>query len=307
MSMNWVRMCKIFMLRNIFLSIIWMLFVITAQASPVIWTPSSISTEAYESSPSFTPDGREMFFMRADKQFQGYQLLWSKCESDGWSTPVRPPFAMPLPVLEGDPFVTEDGKRIYFISSRYGAVQGRGNEDLDIWYVDRLDSGNWSASAKRLDEPVNSTESELLPRLSHDGTLYFGSSRAGGKGGSDIYTAKQMANGTWNVVAVGELNTAMNEYEVDVTADGKVLVLVADRGDKSHLYLHTRSDLHSQWKEQHRLEAQPSVFQVGPRLSPSGDRILFAQSFGERSGEFFLLDLQDNPDQTWPPKCEMRK
>ena len=241
--------------------------------------------------------------MRATRNFQGYRLLWSKCERNGWSRPVPPPFATAGSVLEGDPFVTEDGQRVYFISSRHGFELGRGNDDLDIWYADRLSSGEWSAAAKRLPEPVNSTGSELLPRVTRDGTLYFGSARPGGKGGSDIYKAKRADDGVWLVSAVEELNSPWNEYEADVTADGMTLVLVADRGDRSHLYLYSRTDPAGKWLEQSQLPALPSVFQVGPLLSPKGDRVLFAQSYGRRSGEMFLLDLTPQPNRSWPPRC----
>lgn len=274
-----------------------------AHGEPTTWTPRSISTAAYESSPSFTPEGRELFFLRADASFQGYRLLWSTCGRKGWSDPIPPPFAQALPVTEADPFVTADGQRVYFVSSRHGAAQGRGHDDLDIWFADRLPSGEWSAHAERLPEPVNSTASELLPRLTRDGDLYFGSAREGGQGGSDIYVARRGADGAWSVDGVDELNTPNNEYEADTTPDGKTLVLVADRGDRSHLYLYTRPDASSPWSEQRWLPAFASVFQVGPRLSPSGDRVLFAQADGARSGELFLLDLSSAPDPSWPPSC----
>lgn len=273
---------------------------------PAEWTPGAISSEEYESSPAFTPDGHEMFFMRADKGFQNYRLLWTRCERTGWSQPVAPPFASRPPVLEGDPFVTADGKRVYFISSRRAHESGLGNEDLDIWYADSISAGVWSAVPKRLPEPVNSGSSELLPRVAKDGSLYFGSSRPGGKGGSDIYVARPERNDVWHVTAVDEVNSPMNEYEADVSSDGLKLVLVADRGDRSHLYLFIRTSASSAWVEQRRLPALPTVFQVGPIMSPSGDRLLFAQSSGRRSGEIFLLDLERNAKKSWPPSCPPR-
>ncbi|MDN3922686.1 hypothetical protein [Roseateles violae] len=272
-------------------------------AEPVLWTPTAIASEDYESSPAFTPDGREMFFMRADKSFQNYRLLWSRCERGGWSRPVPPPFPAPAPVLEGDPFVTPDGRQLYFISSRHAHQAGRGNEDLDIWVADRLPGGGWSKTPRRLPEPVNSEGSELLPRLTREGVLYFGSSRPGGQGGSDIYMARQEHDEAWTVSAVAELNTPMNEYEAEVSLDGRRLVLVADRGDRSHLYLFGRASVSDRWVEQRRLPALPTVFQVGPALSPSGDRLLFAQSLGRRSGEIFRLDLESHPAPSWPPSC----
>lgn len=278
----------------------------TQAAEPTRWTPEALSSAEYESSPSFTPDGREMFFMRADRAFQNYRLLWSRCAPTGWGSPVPPPFAAPAPVLEGDPFVSPDGRRVYFISSRHGYAQGRGTEDLDIWYADRLADGRWSSRPTRLPEPVNSTGSELLPRVTADGTLYFGSDRAGGFGGADIYVANQGANGTWSVVNAGpSINTAHNEYEADVSRDQKTLILVADRGDRSHLYLFRRKG--AGWIEERRLNALPTVFQVGPLMSPTADRVLFAQADAARSGEIFLLDLSDDPDRGWPPACPSRE
>ena len=272
-------------------------------AEPTVWTPGALSTDAYESSPAFTPDGRELFFMRADANFQNYRLLWSRCRPSGWSKPEPPPFAAPPPVLEGDPFVTPDGQRVYFISSRQAFGAGK-NEDLDIWYADRLPGGTWSATPERLPEPVNSTGSELLPRMAADGTLYFGSDRPGGRGGTDIYTARTDRPETWFVSNVGSpINSEKNEYEADVSQDQRKLVLVADRGDRSHLYLFTRKDKRDPWVEQARLPGFPTVFQVGPLMSPAGDRLLFAQSHGGRSGEIFALNLASNPNMSWPPTC----
>ena len=103
------------------------------------------------------------------------------------------------------------------------------------------------------------------------------------------------------LVGVGTvLNSAL------LPKDGRKLVLVADRGDRSHLYLFTRDDTQGRWQEQRRIPALPTVFQVGPLMSPSGDRLLFAQSYGRRSGEFFLLDLQPRPNRAWPPACPKR-
>jgi len=47
----------------------------SATASPSRWTPERVSTGQYESSPSFTPDGRTMIFMRANPQFSAYRLM----------------------------------------------------------------------------------------------------------------------------------------------------------------------------------------------------------------------------------------
>jgi len=259
------------------------------------WTPDALSSDQYESSPSFTPNGREVYFMRADKRFQNYRLLWSRCENGAWTTPEAPPFAAAPPVLEADPFVTPDGKRLYYVSSRHRA------DDLDIWVVNRLPSGGWGAP-ERLPEPVNSSAAELLPRIDAQGRLVFGSSRPGGLGQGDIYIATPQPGGGWRVDNAGApISSAANEYEAELSRDGNTMIVVADRGDRSHLYRYQRQQ--GRWVEQGRIPAKADVFQVGPLLSPRGERLLFAQGDGERSGEIFLIDLVPNATEDWPPKC----
>jgi Tol biopolymer transport system component len=262
------------------------------------WTPKALRSDEYESSPAFTPDGREMFLMRADRSFANYRLLHSRCTATGWSAPQPAPFAAPAPALEADPFVTPDGVSVYFVSSRHDPE----HEDLDIWRV-RRDAGDRWSEPERLPAPVNSPHSELLPRVARSGALYFGSSRPGGFGASDIYLAREDADGDWHVWNFGApVSTAANEYEAEISADERRLVVVADRGDRSHLYLYEREA--SRWRETSRIDADPEVFQVGPLLSPRGDRLLFAQAQGERSGELFLLDIAPDVDRSWPPRCE---
>lgn len=265
--------------------------------APRRWTPAAIATSGYESSPTFTPDGREMYFLSADASFSKYRVLFSRCEAGKWSKPEVPSFAKSLPVIEADPFVTHDGKRLYYISSR----QDPKHEDFDIWFVDRNADGSWSEPS-RLPEPVNSPTSELLPRQDLQGRLYFGSAREGGHGQGDIYMATLDAEGKWQVSNVGPpVNTAAFEYEAEVSRDGRTMVVVGNRVERSHLYLYKQRD--GRWTEMGQIPALAEHFQVGPLLSPSGDRLLFAQRDGERSGEMFLVDLVPGADRIWPPQC----
>jgi Tol biopolymer transport system component len=267
---------------------------------PQRWTPATLASEAYESSPTFSPDGREVVFMRANRQFQHYRLLWSRCAGGRWTPPESPPFAAPAPVLEGDPHFTPDGRQLYFISSRSAAADNP--DDLDIWVVDHGADGSWGAP-KRLPPPVNSSSSELLPRLDAQGRLVFGSGRPGGHGQTDIYVATPLPGGGWRVENAGPpINTAANEYEAEPSRDGHTLVVVADRGDRSHLYRFRRDDA-GRWVEQGRVDAKADVFQVGPLLSPRGEKLLFAQADGERSGEWFVSELQPGSAEAWPPDC----
>ncbi|QQP97845.1 PD40 domain-containing protein [Lysobacter enzymogenes] len=272
----------------------------TAPAEAQRWAPAGIASNQYESSPTFSPDGRELYFMRSDRNFAHWRILQSRCTDAGWSPPQPPAFAAARPGLDADPFVSADGRRLYFVSARHDPK----GEDLDIYYVERGADGGWGAPV-RLPAPVNSPASELLPRTLPGGGLLFGSARAGGLGQGDVYRAEPQADGRWRVRNLGApVSSAANEYEAEMSRDGRELIAVADRGVRSHLYRYRLE--RGRWRELGQIAARADVFQVGPLLSPRGDRLLFAQADGERSGEFFVIDLKPGADRSWPPACPTR-
>jgi len=261
------------------------------------WTPAAIATSDYEATPAFSPDGREMIYLAADARFANWRLMRSRCEGGAWSAPEPPPFAAPGPVIEADPGFVPDGSGLYFISARHDPA----NADFDIYHVPRSAGGVWGRP-ERLPAPVNSPHAELLPRADAAGRLYFGSARPGGFGGGDIYVATRDAAGGWRVTNVGPpVSSVANDYEAEVSRDGRTLILVSDRGDRSHLYHFVREG--EKWVEQSRLAANDSVFQVGPLLSPRAEKLLFAQADGDRSGEMFLAPIVAGSREDWPPAC----
>jgi Tol biopolymer transport system component len=261
------------------------------------WTPATIATSAYEATPSFSPDGREMIYLAADRGFEAWRLLRSTCVDGAWSPPAPPPFAATAGVIEADPGFTPDGRGLYFVSARHD----RSNADFDIYHVTRRADGAWG-EPERLPKPVNSAEAELLPRADAEGRLYFGSARPGGLGKSDIYVATRDAANGWSVDNLGPpVNSSANEYEAEVSRDGQSLIVVSDRDGRSHLYRFLR--IGGLWVEAGRVPAREAVFQVGPSLSPRGEKLLFAQADGRRSGEIFLMALKPDSAEPWPPKC----
>ena len=265
-------------------------------AAPVRWTPPALSTDQYESSPVFSPDGRELAFFRAPPAFDRYRLLISRCDGAQWGSPREPAFAGPANALETDPAYSPDGAWLYYASDR--TTPG----DLDIWRVARRADGGWG-EPERLPAPVNTLQTELLPRPQADGRLLFGSHRPGGVGGRDLYFATLRDSGEWDVAPLpAPVNTPGDEYEADLARDGRVLVVVANRGERSHLFVYDRDG--DAWRERGRVPARDDVFQVGPLLSPDGKRLLFAQAHDAASGEFFLVDLAPGADAAWPPACK---
>jgi hypothetical protein len=70
--------------------------------------PGVISTGDYESHPTFTPDGREMYFLKMAPNFARWSIFVSRCEDGSWSQPEVAPFSGQY--QDAHPYITADGK-----------------------------------------------------------------------------------------------------------------------------------------------------------------------------------------------------
>ncbi len=155
--------------------------------NPVIVAPGVVSTEAPEFAVGTTPDGRGLYFDRASPDRRTLTIMYSALESGRWSTPVVAPFSGTY--RDVDPFVTPDGRRLYFSSNRPRAGAPEGG--LHTWYVDRGPDG-WGNPVEA-GSPLNSDSNDVFVSADRHGTLVFGSTR---DGRPRIYTAA-MADGRW--------------------------------------------------------------------------------------------------------------
>jgi len=263
-----------------------------ALATTETWAPAPISSDRFESHPAFDPLTGDLYFVRSSPDFSGWRIYFSHCESGSWTTPVDAPFVGDG--VEADPWFTRDGHTLYFISTRTtDGVRGR---NLDLWKVTRDATLNWQRP-ERLPEPLNSTGREWFPRLAADGWLYFGSDRQGGVGKTDIWRARE-AGGKWLVENAGAaINTAADEYEAEISPDGKTLIVMTGDG----LYESKREG--DGWAPRVRLpDVNMNRNEVGALFSPSGNSLLFARDEGApRSGEFILW--KRGPAEDWPKPC----
>lgn len=115
-----------------------------------------------------------------------------------------------------------DGKIMVFAKGNTG--KRKGAEDVDL-YIARFRNGEWTA-AQPITGSVNTPGHwESTPSFSPDGrTLYFSSSRPGGQGGLDIYSARMDSRGRFSQVKNlgSEINTPGDEYFPHMAEDGKL-------------------------------------------------------------------------------------
>jgi hypothetical protein len=267
-------------------------------APAIRWNPRGISSPQWESHPAFDPVTGEFYFVRSSPAFEGWKIFVSRCTAAGWSDPVAPGFASDA--VEADPYFTPDGLGFYFISTR--GFPGKAGDDLDIWHMTREPGGPWGAPV-RLPEPVNSGATEWFPRLAPDGWLYFGSKRAGGLGGNDIWRARRDAAGRWAAENLGPaVNTAADEFEPLLSADGSRMIVATGDGFYESV-LRTPDG----WSARRKLGDAVNLngTEIGPLFSPSGRSLLFSRdSNGPESGEFYVW--HEGPVEAWPPACPPR-
>jgi hypothetical protein len=246
-------------------------------AHATLFGPGIISTGDYESHPTFTPDGREIYFLKMAPNFSRWTIFVSRYKDGRWSLPEVAPFSGQF--QDADPYITADGKHFYFISDRPLETGGERQSHHGIWVMDNTESG-WSAP-HHLPAPVNSDTDEFYPIALRNGTLYFGSQRKDSNGLGDIYRAVPQKNGSYTVENLGPpVNTGAGEYEAFVTEDERVLLLAATRRPDSlggyDLYVsHKQAD--GKWSEPVNLgpEINSPERELSPKLTPDGKYLIW--------------------------------
>lgn len=183
---------------------------------------------------AFSADGRTAYFHRANELFI-YTIYVSHLVGGAWTEPVPASFSGQPGNDDIDPFLTPDGTQLWFSSWR--GVDGAPNRaDTDLWYVNRLPDGSWSAPI-HAPAPLNDAYFANYASITSDGTLYFNTNRAAAApdvfDGWDIYSARRTAGGWATPVRVSSaINTTANwEFNPMLLPGGRVMVFSSIRED----------------------------------------------------------------------------
>jgi outer membrane protein OmpA-like peptidoglycan-associated protein len=159
---------------------------------------SHINSSNWESQPSVSADGRELFFVRRRSGGRGGSDIWmsNRLDDGKWSPPINLGEQINTSGSEMAPFIHPDGKTLYFSSD--GHI-GMGGSDL---FVSRRDeTGRWH-EPQNLGYPINTSGDEINIIVTAQGDkAYISSQREGGFGGYDIYEFELNAESRPNPVS----------------------------------------------------------------------------------------------------------
>ncbi|WP_317897913.1 OmpA family protein [Aurantibacillus circumpalustris] len=147
---------------------------------------SSINTSHWETQPSFSSDGKTLYFIRGHVVRGGVReqdIYYSVIGEDGrFSEAVKLSSVVNTPYKEESVFIHPDNQTLYFSSEGHPGMGG-----LDIFMTKRQANGEWGTPVN-LGYPINSYEDDNSLLVDPEGKLaFFASARKGGYGGLDIY------------------------------------------------------------------------------------------------------------------------
>jgi Tol biopolymer transport system component len=256
---------------------------------PKLFAPGIVCAEdRFEYGSTFSSDGKEFFY--AVNVGQKPEIHVIKFENDTWTKPVR---------LIGheqygynDPFLSPDGKRLFFISDR--ALDGKSaKKDIDIWFVERTKSG-WSAPVNAGRE-INTDKNEYYISFTKSGTMYFSSN-----GGTNAETDKnydvrssEFASGRFqrSKKLSQAINTEHYEADVFISPDERYIIFCSERPGgkgKGDLYI-SYKDSNNEWAPAKIIDAgiSTSGYEFCPFVTNDGKYFFFS-----RDGEIYWVSAE---------------
>jgi outer membrane protein OmpA-like peptidoglycan-associated protein/Tol biopolymer transport system component len=155
----------------------------------------AINTKKHESNATFSEDGKTMYFNRSgekqvkigEEKVAVIKIYKAELVNEKWTNVIMLPFSNDSYSVE-HPFLTKDGKKLYFASDMPGTLGS-----FDIYVVDVNEDGTYS-QPRNLGETINTNQREQFPFLTEDGTLYFASDGHQGNGNLDIYMSLKLSD-----------------------------------------------------------------------------------------------------------------
>lgn len=144
-----------------------------------------VNTDFWESSPSLSPDKRELYFASSRAGGYGGRDIWvtHRMANGKWSRPENLGEAVNTSGDESCPFIHADNETLYFNSNGH-----TGYGMTDLFFSKKINDSSW-APAENLGYPINNIDDQGSLIVAADGkTAYYASDGNDSRGGLDIYS-----------------------------------------------------------------------------------------------------------------------
>lgn len=181
---------------------------------------SAIDSKNNEGTIAFTPDENTIFFTQSTKENPSVYKLYKATldvKSDKYWTNVTELKLLDEQYSVETPFVSNDGKKLYFASNIPGGFGG-----FDLYEVSLLDNGELGTPIN-LGTKINTKEDEKFPFVSQDSKyLFFSSKGHTNLGGFDIFRSSITDEGYQTAFNLGgSLNSRKDELAFVMVNDTK--------------------------------------------------------------------------------------
>ena len=142
-----------------------------------------VNTAAWEAQPTFSVDGKTLYFVCNRKGGLGGMDIWkSEMVNGEWTDPINLGAPINTPDDEMSPFIHFDDHTLYFASKGHIGMGG-----FDLFMSKLQDDGTWSEPVN-VGYPINTEGDESNMIVSADGrTAIYSSDQPGGYGREDLY------------------------------------------------------------------------------------------------------------------------
>ncbi|RYF16561.1 MAG: flagellar motor protein MotB [Flavobacteriales bacterium] len=205
----------------------------TAESDSVSLFPIKTNSDYHVGATSFSADGNEVYFTitRTPKGISrvknapstvNIEIYSSRKEDGVWMEPKPFRYNNIEEWSVGDPFLTEDGSTLFFVSDKPGGMGG-----TDIYFCNRATGGQWGEAVAL--SSVNTVGNERTP-IKVGNSFYFSSDGDVGMGGLDIYKASVTTDGVGASENMGyPINSPQDDFALSLT--GKLKGFFASNRD----------------------------------------------------------------------------
>jgi peptidoglycan/xylan/chitin deacetylase (PgdA/CDA1 family) len=248
--------------------------------APRLFAEGIVNTSADEYGPAFTPDGRTVYFARRSADRKMEHIYFSRFDGGRWSAQQVAPFSGKY--FDKEPFVTPDGSKLFFSSTRPVDPAAPGRTDFNLWVVERTGAG-WG-DAKPLGAEVNSDTYDNYPSVAANGNLYFSSTRASGQGSNDLYRARLVGGRYAPAENLASLNTPQSDADPYIAPDESYIIISTTRaGSYGEGDLYVSFNMGGAWTTPRNLGAKinSATYEYTPLVSPDGRYLFFSRGWGD--------------------------